>query len=137
MYSRPATLFGAKFFGDTNIIPGTVTGTDKESTLVDIGSCTARVAQSGVNVGESIFLSIRPELMRIEKAASTAPSTVNSVEGAIADITFIGSRVVYTVQSERISLKYQTSKPVHTKGIGNSDIVRLSWAPEDVVMLKH
>ncbi|QCJ01106.1 ABC transporter ATP-binding protein [Agrobacterium larrymoorei] len=137
MYSRPKTLFGAKFFGDTNIIPGTVTSADPETTLVDIGCCTARAEMNGVKPGQSVFLSIRPELMHIEKAAKTPSTNANFIEGMISDVTFIGSRVVYEIKNEELTVKYQTAKPIHTEGIADGDKVRVSWSSSDVVVLTH
>lgn len=137
MYSKPKTLFGAKFFGDTNIIPGVVTGGDKETTLVDVGCCTARAEMNGVKAGQSVFLSIRPELMQIEKATTPPAGNTNFIEGTISDVTFIGSRVVYEIRNEHITVKYQTAKPIHTAGIADSDKVRVSWSASDVVVLTH
>jgi ABC-type Fe3+/spermidine/putrescine transport system ATPase subunit len=65
IYRRPQTAFVAEFLGGTNILPGVAGTFDGHRT--EVASCGTRISVHGQagKTGEKLFLSIRPEALRL------------------------------------------------------------------------
>ncbi len=139
MYARPRSLFCAKFLGETNILTGSVISAEDQTTYVNVGPATAKVAMNGVPVGQAVSLAIRPEALRIDKieAASRAGDNFNFLDGVVDDVVFMGSRVVYNIRTPVEMITYQESRPVNGISLERGDAVRASWAADAAVLLTH
>ena len=83
IYDHPATLFVNSFVGTTNLIPATMTdrrGSDCGLLLGD-GTVLRCTADTTCGAGDSVFFSIRPEMLSLTAAAEPGaiPATVRAV----------------------------------------------------------
>jgi putative spermidine/putrescine transport system ATP-binding protein len=91
LYEAPASLFVARFLGESNALPATVRQHDG-------GSCAAALA-TGETVtavmpvpcapGSAVHLVVRPEKILLGKAAQASP---NRFAARIAEVTFLGDQ---------------------------------------------
>ncbi|MEP9387429.1 ABC transporter ATP-binding protein [Mesorhizobium sp. KR9-304] len=136
MYSRPASLFAAKFLGETNLFEAIV---DKES--VESGTARAGFAEftaagarfEGFGKGDRVIVSIRPEAF----AFSAGPEPAQSVAVTVEESVFMGSRSFYTVRvqnGERVRVQIQNSQARKLPDVG--DAATLYWSAEDVIFLR-
>jgi ABC-type Fe3+/spermidine/putrescine transport system ATPase subunit len=64
IYQHPRTAFVAEFLGGTNMLPGIAGRTDGHTT--EVASCGTTIIVDGkVETGQKLFLSIRPESLRL------------------------------------------------------------------------
>lgn len=138
LYAAPESLFCARFFGDTNIVEGQVGGVSDGLADISTAFFSARGAVRRASTGASVSLSIRPEAIRLDAAASddTSPSH-NAITGDIEDVMFIGNRVVYQVKHGDSLFTCQQARPVACIEHAPGSRVRLSWPDEAVVVLTH
>jgi len=138
LYAAPESLFCARFFGDTNIVEGQVGGVSDGLADISTAFFSARGAVRRASTGASVSLSIRPEAIRLDAAASddTSPSH-NAITGDIEDVMFIGNRVVYQVKHGDSLFTCQQARPVAGIEHAPGSRVRLSWPDEAVVVLTH
>ena len=64
IYDRPRTRFVAQFIGDTNIFDGSVAAVDGGEARIDLpalGASVAMAAPAGLQAGDRVALSVRPE----------------------------------------------------------------------------
>ncbi len=93
IYYRPRTEFVANFFGDNNLIGGTLGGLDRGTRTVDTplgGICSVVESQSeagGSPAGRPVKLAVRPESIRLARGNLT---TDNRFGVRIEDIRFVG-----------------------------------------------
>jgi iron(III) transport system ATP-binding protein len=131
LYHRPRTSFVADFIGQTNLMKGTLVGTDGEHVLVETGAGRFRASRNG-DLRDGVTLSIRPEQMRIVtgRAASSNGST-NRIVGRPIETTFLGeaSEHVLDVNGQRVKV---ISAPPMFEVPGE---IAVEFDPEDVVVL--
>jgi len=61
LYNQPGHIFTANFIGETNLLEGTVIGTD-DATLVELrDGSKVRVERTGFDEGDAVVVSVRPE----------------------------------------------------------------------------
>lgn len=139
LYGAPETLFCAKFFGETNILEGQVTGVSGGVADIQSNSILVKGIARKVKEGESVSLSIRPESVNISEVSDgNVHAEMNSIVGTLEDVTFIGSRVVYQVRTGNAStISCQETRPVSGVRHKPGEQVRLSWSPEAVVVLNQ
>ncbi|MGH2614241.1 MAG: ABC transporter ATP-binding protein [Thermomicrobiales bacterium] len=96
IYEHPASRFVTDFIGESNILEGQVVGlTDG---LVEIAFAGQRVAAPRTrdpDVGERISFVVRPENVKLGTQANG--STVNAVQGALANQTYQGALIRYEI----------------------------------------
>ncbi|MBF6223124.1 ABC transporter ATP-binding protein [Nocardia abscessus] len=91
LYDRPATLFVARFLGDSNVFTGRV-GSDGSTVTGELGTFAA--AESGsCSPGSSAAVVVRPERIRIVDDRSQAPSGWNVVSATVTDVVYLGSHL--------------------------------------------
>jgi iron(III) transport system ATP-binding protein len=105
LYHRPNSAFVAGFIGQTNILPGTVTGRENGTLRIDTPAGPV-VADSTPTTptGNTVVVSIRPEQMRVARDGGT-PS-VNRFTGHTAETIFLGeaSEHVLTVNDQKLKV---------------------------------
>lgn len=97
IYDRPASVFVSQFVGTSNLIPATLMDWEADGGCVmDIepGSSLRVQPQIEPTVGESLYLSIRPENFRI-----FAESGVHRLAGTIEVVLPLGSTTVYDIRT--------------------------------------
>lgn len=135
MYSRPRSLFAAKFLGETNIFEGSVAKNAGGMTTVSLASGVSFQKNEKLQFkpGEKAFVSIRPELLSFD------PSPIGNSQSAavrIEDVTFIGSRSFYSVSladGTRATVQVQRNGRSELPSVGQSS--QVFWEPENLVFL--
>ncbi|MGG5889435.1 ABC transporter ATP-binding protein [Falsiroseomonas sp. HC035] len=133
VYEFPNSRFTAEFLGTANILEGVVERIDAEG--VRIGSSEMDfdiLAEPAASKppGSRVFVALRPERMRIERAAPDAPHGDNRLVGRVRDIGYYGDFFVYYVVLDggkeiRVSqpnLRRRTERPVDWE-----DTVAITW----------
>lgn len=137
MYSRPKSLFAAKFLGETNLFDAEVENASPEIATARSGFATFTMEMSRSHgkfmKGDRVVVSIRPEAFAFSPGAAPMQSAAVTVE----DSVFMGSRSFYTVRAERgerARIQIQNSQTKKLPDVG--DAVTLYWAAEDVIFLR-
>jgi putrescine transport system ATP-binding protein len=133
VYEFPNSRFTAEFLGTANILEGVVEGVDAEG--VRIGSSELDfdiLAEPAASkpLGSRVFVALRPERMRIERAAPNAALGDNRIIGRVRDIGYYGDFFLYYVvlqggKEVRVSqpnLRRRIERPVDWE-----DTVAITW----------
>ena len=103
LYENPGTSFVAHFIGNTNLLEGKITEKDGELYKVDIpglgevwGILTS-VTDKVVGVGDSIYVSIRPEKIGITKKRKNVPGR-NELAGKVEEMIYVGPSTEFIVR---------------------------------------
>ena len=100
LYDSPATTFVANFLGQSNLIAATVAERSGANLTLDAHGTRVSmpISRSTVDSG-SAFVGVRPEKMRIQKAAGAgSPNGHNELRGIVTDASFIGVSMQYLVR---------------------------------------
>lgn len=128
IYERPANSFVADFIGETNLLRGLLVDAQR----VDVEGLTIRVKGDSDLVGREVFLSLRPEKVRV---FGGPPELPNGFQGEVKDLTFRGSRVEVRVRvEESLTLRAEVD-PRTAKDLRAGQRAAVGWEPEDVVIL--
>ena len=103
VYDYPNSRFTAEFIGETNIFEGKVAHKDSEHALIDCPELPAKVytdQQFDGDVGQTIWVSIRPEDIDLHKEKPAHRDQHNWAKGIVKDIAYLGSFAIYHVQME-------------------------------------
>ncbi len=123
LYERPRTAFVAGFLGVSNLLPGTVDGDG--AVLLD-GGAKVRVAPQAL-AGRSgrVAVGVRPEKVRL------GAGEANALEGAIAEVAYIGvsSQYIVNTLAGPLAVYVQNADP-GARAISAGESVTLSWSPE-------
>jgi putrescine transport system ATP-binding protein len=105
LYEQPNSRWVADFVGDVNLIEGRVVEAGAEMTVIEsamVGRVRAGAAsgvksgaKSGAKPGDTVWVALRPEKVRLslEKRAATE----NSVSGTVRHIAYLGDLSIYNV----------------------------------------
>ncbi|HOE01288.1 MAG TPA: ABC transporter ATP-binding protein [Kiritimatiellia bacterium] len=156
IYEAPRSSFVAAFIGDTNFFDGTVAEPlEKDSVLngflaaaVDKDYSRLKIEDfpdlecfndKQIKEGERVFLSIRPEKMRISRERPATTPHLNIIAGTVEDVIYLGSQTKYWVRTGdyRISIIRQHSRfLLDEKPIRWHEEVWISWHADDGFMLE-
>lgn len=103
VYDYPNSRFTAEFIGETNIFEGKVAHKDSEHALIDCPELPSKVytdQQFDGEVGQTIWVSIRPEDIDLHKEKPAHRDQHNWAKGIVKDIAYLGSFAIYHVQME-------------------------------------
>jgi putrescine transport system ATP-binding protein len=101
LYEQPNSRWVADFVGDVNLIEGRVVEAGAGSTVIEsplVGRVRAGAksgAKSGANAGDTVWVALRPEKVRLTLEQHAA--TENSVSGTVRDIAYLGDLSIYKV----------------------------------------
>lgn len=97
VYDRPRTPFVATFVGETNLLRGTLIEASGGRGQVELptGRTVRAFVNDGVRTGERTIASVRPERLSVAEAPSNAD--LNSWEGHIREVTYLGDAIRYHV----------------------------------------
>jgi putative spermidine/putrescine transport system ATP-binding protein len=94
LYWRPVLLSTARFFGDINEFPGTVSAINKDNCVVDtVSSRIVGSVRPGIKAGLRVISGFRPENIKLGKG------TVNNFSGNIEILEFHGNTIRLTVST--------------------------------------
>jgi len=118
IYDYPATRYVADFIGTTNFVQGRVVSTGSELASVELeGLGPVCVSQEeGFTTGQPVTLAIRPERLRL--APPPSQEQVNTLEGILEEIIFIGNDTQYIVlfkNGARFFVREQNHSPAEAR----------------------
>ncbi|MFN8831908.1 MAG: ABC transporter ATP-binding protein [Labrys sp. (in: a-proteobacteria)] len=142
IYEQPNSRYVADFIGDINIIEGTVES-QSGTTVTIIGAksgarLTAETTES-CQAGQSVFLAVRPEKMRITLDAPP-PGTANVLKGKVFDIGYLGDWTNYLVDVSGVEKKRLRASMANVsrfveRPITWEDEVHVFFAPDAGIVL--
>ena len=130
LYDNPETAFVANFLGQSNLIKGSLVGTDGDSLIADLfGQKIALPRNRSHAIDASILAGIRPEKFRISLLQTPTSGNVLS-GGKIEDVSYIGVSTQYVVampwgQELMVFEQNDDGVPPFDKG----EEVIISWEP--------
>jgi spermidine/putrescine transport system ATP-binding protein len=130
LYDNPKTAFVANFLGQSNLIKGSLVGTDADSLIADLFGQKISIPRSRSHAADSsIYAGIRPEKFRISLLQTPTSGNVLS-GGKIEDVSYIGVSTQYQVMmpwGQELMVFEQNDDGVAPFRIG--DPVNISWEP--------
>lgn len=143
LYEEPCSRWVAEFVGDVNIVEGRIEAREAGRLRVTTqgAGVLAALAPRGLGEVADVCIAIRPEKIRLSQRAPadhSGASTINRLEGAIADVNYLGSASSYTVALDggatlRASLANAARVNADAYAIGQR--VTVWFAPDDCVVL--
>ena len=101
LYEFPATPFVATFLGQSNLLPGEVSGHAGDDVLLTAYGCRFAVPASRSRAtGRSVYLGVRPEKLRLVDAAEQVPTGHQAVAGVVTDSSYVGVSTRYLVRTD-------------------------------------
>jgi spermidine/putrescine transport system ATP-binding protein len=132
IYEHPATAFVADFIGSLNALDFRVDEVDGDR-LVSRVSRTERLvvaASNGRRQGDALKLAVRPERVRIDPAAQSAPEDGSRLEGVLADIVYLGSLTQFHVDTKLGRVVSYRMNDEGAGGLESGGNVILTWPPD-------
>jgi spermidine/putrescine ABC transporter ATP-binding subunit len=128
IYMRPSTLFVSDFIGQTNFLKGVVTGSGGGTTTLRTpdGQTLHGESASPLGMGATAILSIRPEAIRLARAAEAAEG--EGFRGTIAEVIYLGGSVRAGVVAGD-ALVWVELRDDEAEGLAAGQPVVLTWKP--------
>jgi putrescine transport system ATP-binding protein len=138
IYEQPNSRWVADFIGEVNLFEGRVAETGAGGTVIESGAAgRLRAAPSSeVKVGDTVWLAVRPEKVRIAAQRPAGPE--NCVQGQVASIGYLGDLSLYKVRLEGGHVVKATIANTARGVEQTSDVgarVWLAWAPNAGMLL--
>jgi spermidine/putrescine transport system ATP-binding protein len=139
LYRAPSSLFVAAFVGRPNVWHGEVAAVEPERVVVQVGErrLAALTPPDGVRPGDAVALVLRTEALTIfHPPRPIGDDDLTTVEGAVADVRFVGAVVYYRIDLGDRELT--VSRPsLGSNVLDEGDRVTVTWSPEDALLLEH
>jgi spermidine/putrescine transport system ATP-binding protein len=140
LYERPTTRFVAGFLGVSNLLPGTLDGTNKEYATVRLPDDTrVRIPRGLVNGSSRVEVGIRPEKIRLHSSSADAPSGSNDLLGTIIDASYLGVSTQYIVEAgggDRLTVYEQNVERTNHGSLHRpGERVHLTWSPDNTFVI--
>ncbi len=135
LYERPATRFVAGFLGVSNLLPGRIAGGEGSYRTCRLDDDTAvRIPADLANGQDRIEIGVRPEKIRLAASADDAGQASNSLQGTIADASYLGVSTQYQVRTKAgqtlTVYEQNVERSVHGSLHRQGDQVFLTWSPD-------
>jgi len=139
VYDRPATTFVAGFIGVSNLMPGTVTGS--QEVKLDEGT-TIAAATDGFSPGDRCHAVVRPEKLRVELGEDGGGRADHPrVEGVVASSLYLGTATQIAVdlgEGVRMTVLVPNADESERQRLpGGGARVALSWEPEHMHLVRE
>ncbi|WP_246210637.1 ABC transporter ATP-binding protein [Nocardioides piscis] len=141
LYERPRTTFVANFLGQSNLLRGTVHGSDATSVGIEVEGARLHAPRDadtaqGADVGE-VWVGIRPEKIYLAAGGDDTGDDSNTLrDGAVVDVSFIGVSTQYLVRmpwGQQLTVFEQNTGARDRFRVG--DTVDLHWMPGHTFLL--
>ncbi|MEN6310991.1 MAG: ABC transporter ATP-binding protein [Acidobacteriota bacterium] len=143
IYESPRTSFVAAFIGDTNFLEGRVLDCpDREYCRLAIAGLPGILCfnDKGLQAGQPIYLSIRPEKVHISRERPEEKPQRNCLPAVVEDVIYLGSTTKYWVRAEgyRVQILRQHARYfLDEKPLRWKDEAWIWWHADDGFMLDH
>jgi ABC-type Fe3+/spermidine/putrescine transport system ATPase subunit len=138
IYEFPVSTFVAQFIGTTNLFKGVLHGTFLAIEGLGNFDIVSPAGKPWAFDGAHIFMSIRPEKIRISKQPLTGFS--NMLQGTVKSIVYHGRSTQYNVKLKNDSIVQvfeQNEEHFPQEVIDYDNPVFLYWQKENVVLLER
>jgi putrescine transport system ATP-binding protein len=138
IYEQPSSRWVADFIGEVNLIEGRVAESGSDGATIasrDVGML--RVAACGAKPGDTVWVALRPEKIRIGGAAAASPDG-NCVSGGVVHVGYLGDTSIYRVRLDNgfvMEAAAANVSRVIEQPLWFGDRVSLSWTPQAGVVL--
>jgi spermidine/putrescine transport system ATP-binding protein len=135
LYERPATRFVASFLGVSNLLPGTVQGSDGTYASVRLAD-DSRVRAPRALVGDdtSVNVGVRPEKIRLHDDKAELPAGHNHLLGVVRDASYLGVSTQYLVEArggaEITVYEQNVERATKSELWAPGEAVQLTWSPD-------
>lgn len=140
LYTRPESAFVAQFIGGTNLLRGTLEEVGDLLTVeTPAGIVRAKNGVQGIERGELVFCSVRPESVQLKPAAESSdipsPHTTNHMLAEVQSIMYLGDNEQYSLRlADSVTMHAVEYNPTKRKAqVG--DRVALQFDAQAVVVL--
>ena len=135
LYERPATRFVAGFLGISNLLPGSVEGSDPTYLTVRLADDSRiRAPRGAIDGHERVSVGVRPEKIRLREPADPAPSGHNELSGVVRDASYLGVSTQYLIEARggaRLTVYEQNvERATRAELWAPGEAVRLTWSPD-------
>jgi spermidine/putrescine transport system ATP-binding protein len=143
IYETPRTSFVAAFIGDSNFFEGVVAEVvDAEHVRLAIDGFADLLAfnDKGLAVGDRVYLSVRPEKIRISREPLALSPEYNSVRAVVEDVIYLGTHTKFWARAGeyRLAIEQQHNRFVlDEQPIRWEDEVWIQWHVDDGFMLER
>jgi spermidine/putrescine transport system ATP-binding protein len=137
LYYRPQTRFVAGFFGENNLINGTVTAIAGPAAQVETG--LGRVMALNPNrcaFGEAVQLALRPESILVSQGSVSLTEGRNTAAGVIEDVSFFGAETRLSARIGAMLIRATRASNRDSGSLAPGQRIQLSWATEDSVLVR-
>lgn len=132
VYETPATAFVADFLGKANMLAGTVTAADAESTtvLLAAGQTIAVVSpNTSLAPGTVVTVVVRPQKLSVGSAA-----TSNRLAGRVVSTSYLGSSAIYEIDiGGKTTVRANT--PISGRAAREGEAIDVGFDSADSVLL--
>jgi putative spermidine/putrescine transport system ATP-binding protein len=133
IYNHPRTRFVASFVGTLNILQARVLDGPAGRVAVDDQEIVVATGLAGAVSGETCSLALRPEAIRFDEPANGR----NRLQGAIEEVSFLGSVVRIRVRFQENSVSIDTFNNPGLTLPERGRPVTVSFARDDLVVLQQ
>jgi putrescine transport system ATP-binding protein len=138
IYEQPNSRWVAEFVGDVNVIEGILAASADGVVIEDAkGRRFRATAAAPAAPGAPIALAVRPEKLKLA-LSPPAPDAVNTVDGRVVDIGYLGDISIYKVRLDdgaMMKASVTNATRLAERAIDWDDRVWLSFAPDAAVLL--
>ena len=136
VYRRPSSIFVSDFVGATNLFRGHVSGLSAAGvTLSTEAGTLSAPAEPGLQPGQRVALSVRPEAIRVVRGAGASGD--RRIAGTIAEIVYQGSSIRLRVVVAGSVSVWVDCRDDEAEGLAMGDHVTLSWAAGAANLLRE
>ena len=134
LYERPTTAFVANFIGETNLIPGVVSGASHGGALVDTPLGLLVADSLNLTPGRALSVALRPE--RIDFYATPPEGVDRVVPVTVEEMIYLGQSTKYLVSLPAGFKMTVLHKPRGDQPpLGLGDTVHIGWSNLDLRFL--
>jgi spermidine/putrescine ABC transporter ATP-binding subunit len=130
VYERPATAFVADFLGKANMLAGTVSKSDRATTIaLAAGQTVDVVAPKPLALGSKVTVVVRPQ-----KLSVGAPAGANRLSGRVVSTSYLGGSAIYEIDIGG-KTTIRANAPIDGRLIREGETIEVGFDPAGCVLL--
>ena len=136
IYHRPGSQFVARFFGENNLLPGTIQSRANGEIVVECAFGRVRLdGRHDVGPGNQVTLAVRPEHIQVKPQSNTSDGF--STYARIGSVDFLGATSQVTLMlSEMGDTTVRASLPTtECLGLAAGEHVKLAFSLDNLTLL--
>jgi putative spermidine/putrescine transport system ATP-binding protein/spermidine/putrescine transport system ATP-binding protein len=129
VYERPATAFVADFLGKANMLSGTVSKSDRATTIaLAAGQTVDVVAPRPLAPGSRVTVVVRPQKLSVGASAGA-----NRLSGRVVSSSYLGGSAIYEIDIGGTSVR--ANAPIDGRLIREGETIEVGFDPAGCVLL--